>query len=569
MSRNWELPRQGSADTTALLTEAETTRTNLLTYSEDAGNAIWIKSAVTIDVDSGYLSDLDKKGPIPFTYDDWDSRVYSGIVVLGHDATYRMFYTAYGSDVDNDYGPAVANSTDLVTWTKPNVGRIDWPNGSGDTDNNLVIFRDDTTPTPVELGDVIWDGTRYLALCHQKITAQSQLWESPDGEDWTFVSNAFLGADLNGGAYAEPKAILYDGSTYKLYYRSDDGGVAQRRSIGYYESATYNGTYVDQGLLTEFTSAGQTVQYYDMKAWEHDGLWYASVVLFNKTSEVLGPHILYQSADTGATWVETDYQAINFMLPNGSPGSFDDELMASGKPILVGDTWHYIYVGSSEGHDVWPRPMLFAKATALSSFLHKMDRIRTNGTNNVHWIAYNNLTTVSGSTYTYSAFVRDAGAGFVTLSSVDAAENFISCTYNLTTGEVTQTDQGTTSGTVVDSGIVPLRDGIWHIWMVGSHTGLGSTFIYLANAGAGTFTGTSVGLHSHTPLTTDHLLVGGMSCELGSLPPFYVPTTTASASVTGVTLTGNFQDDVHTSLETVLQKTGGTPELWKQYKELT
>jgi hypothetical protein len=68
---------------------------------------------------------------------------------------------------------------------------------------------------------------------------------------------------------------------------------------------------------------------------------------------------------------------------------------------------------------------------------------------------------------------------------------------------------------------------------------------------------------------TDGIYLWGAQLEVSASPTTYIPTTTVAASVTGVTHTGNFQDDVHTSLETVLQTTGATPDLWKRYKELT
>jgi len=294
-----------------------------------------------------------------FDYGTWDERVYSSIVLDDPAGGYRMFYTAYGSDVVNDYGPATAVSDDLVTWTKPNVGEIDYPTVAGNTNNNLVIFRDNDTPTPLELADVIWAENQYLALCQNKVTAQSQLYKSPDGEVWTFVQNAFTGYfDDPDWEYAEPKAILYDGSTYKLFYGWHG---TQRRTLGYYESATFDGSFVDQGIRPEFTSTDQDEQYYDMFAWEHAGAWWANIVKYNKTTEILGPHELWRSTDTGETWTQRGN-----LIENGAGGTFDDELIAAGKPILVDGLWHMMYVGSSEGHDNWPRPMVFAWATSSS-----------------------------------------------------------------------------------------------------------------------------------------------------------------------------------------------------------
>ena len=302
-----------------------------------------------------------KQGEMSFVYDDWDSRVYSSAIVENPAGTFRMFYTAYGSDVLNDYGPAMAISTDgLATWSKPIVGEIDYPTVAGDTDNNLVIFRDNDTPIPMEFLDCIWAEGQYLAMVKQKQTQAQQLWKSSDGEAWAFVQNAFTGS--GDGEYAEGKCILYDGSTYKLFYRSNPPAQSPaRRSLGYYEAATYDGSFVDQGFLTEFTSPDVANQFYDMSAWEHAGAWWACVPFFNSTTQKLGPLTLWRSEDTGESWTRR-----GLLIDMGESGTFDDELLAGGKPILVNGLWHMMYVGSSEDHGVWPRPMVFAWATSSS-----------------------------------------------------------------------------------------------------------------------------------------------------------------------------------------------------------
>ena len=305
---------------------------------------------------------LNKQGELTFDYTPaWQTRVYSGIVIEGPDGLFRMVYTAYANAVTLDYGPALATSVDLATWVLPTVGLIDYPTVAGNTSNNLIIFRDNTlgSEVPMEFIDWIYAEGQYVAMVKQKASNQQQLWTSPDALTWTFVQNAFLGHvdPLGVSQYAEGKSILYDGNTYKLFYRSTDTANPWRH-IGYFESATLDGFFQDKGLLPEFTPT-LTRQFYDMKCWEDRGTWWASVNPYNKTTEVLGPPELWRSDDVGASWINTGGVMVEF----GAGGTFDDALIAVGKPISVNGVWQYIYVGSSENHATWPRPMVFANAT--------------------------------------------------------------------------------------------------------------------------------------------------------------------------------------------------------------
>ena len=303
---------------------------------------------------------------------DWDVYTYQCCPIELPDGTFRLYYQCYGAGGNADSGPAVVESNSINgPWTKPIVGEIEYPAGSGDFDNNLVIWRDSTGAVPYEFIDIIHDGTEYIALGMNKAVASSQIWTSPDGLVFTFGATIFTGSSANGGEYAEPKGILYDGVTYKVYYRSMPGGTPQRRSIGYYESVSSTSGFVDQGFLTDFISTSGELQYYDFRAEEHNGAWWGFFPLYKASTEQLGPIMLHRSLDSGATW-EPRGMALHLgyvdpanhpVRTSGAEGEFDSVMTVASKPILVGGNWYLIYGASPQAHDTWPRPMEYGVAT--------------------------------------------------------------------------------------------------------------------------------------------------------------------------------------------------------------
>ncbi|MBV6659226.1 MAG: collagen-like protein [Devosiaceae bacterium] len=128
-----------------------------------------------------------------------------------------------------------------------------------------------------------------------------------------------------------------------------------------------------------------------------------------------------------------------------------------------------------------------------------------------------NVTTVAGTTYTFSVHVRALTGRYVTLGlSSSMFGSFHAASFDLQNGTSTQ-NNGT-------SGIEALSGGWYRIWLTGIATvsTTGAAFIYLNDGLDFTLSFTSNG--------TDDILVWGAQVEAGSYPTSYIPTHGAAAT---------------------------------------
>ena len=310
-----------------------------------------------------------------FPRDAWDNYVYGANVTQDVDGTFRMAYIAYSTS--SIYGPAIATSSDLLNWTKPNIGAINHTaaqGGDDTTNNNLTVIH-----SGHEVVDLLRTGASYWLMVIKTPTS-NMVYDSTDGLNFDYVSTPILVAS-HGATSCEAKCLIYVEhlDVWRMYYSQDHD--INRRSIGYYESATNSltSTFTDQGVIADFNAQamgtdGATKQFYDIKIWPYANRLWAAV---NRYNSWVGHSIAYQLGPL-ELWCSDDYgKTFKYMRPlllNGLKGvQWDNGLISIARPIEVGagvngepGVWMMVYTASNSTHNIWPRDMDFGLAVGTS-----------------------------------------------------------------------------------------------------------------------------------------------------------------------------------------------------------
>ncbi len=160
--------------------------------------------------------------------------------------TYKMYYKAWQLTVqEKKLAPADANFTcyaeskDGIHWTKPNLGLVEYPKGSGNKNNNIVIglFKEpwmkDAKPDPVHPA-VFLDtnpdcpkNARYKAILRSRGDKGLLALKSADGLHWSLMSDKPV---ITAGAFDSQNLAFWDPvrKEYRAYWRIFTAGVTDK-----------------------------------------------------------------------------------------------------------------------------------------------------------------------------------------------------------------------------------------------------------------------------------------------------------------------------------------------------
>jgi hypothetical protein len=241
--------------------------------------------------------------------------IYGSVYKIGD--VYRMWYTAY-NDVEPNYHTAYAESSDGLTWTKPNLGLVEL---RGSKENNLVPGRGTIAYNPDAPPD-----RRYTSMAFQTGKVNETLgyyvWFSPDGLAWKRASEkpALLDGDVSNISY-DPVEKRYIATIKKRMFTA--------RTPGIYERTAFVSTSPD---AITWTAPRIAV----MGDYADDG---AAQAMGGLEAQIYGmPVVRYESTYVGFPWV---FQILNY---------------TAGKSARTGDGPVVVQIASSRDLVRWSRP---------------------------------------------------------------------------------------------------------------------------------------------------------------------------------------------------------------------
>lgn len=192
-------------------------------------------------------------------------------------------------------------------------------------------------------------------------------------------------------------------------------------------------------------------------------------------------------------------------------------------------------------------------------------------TNN-HVVYQLSITITSGSTYSFSAYLKAGTRRYVSLK-MGTANNYITAIWDLSAGTLGETSVGATSGTIIGTNIQALASGWYRCTVIGS-VNVSSTNIAIGGAGAASGNSfTSSGDPTYTG-TSSTWAAWGVQLELGASSSSYIATagatSTRNADVISLAASSFPWSDTNGSIYfdfKLLRAAAPVPVMWQAFKD--
>lgn len=284
----------------------------------------------------------------------WESSVYIyGSVVTGSPgAAYKMWYTAYNTPLAV-YFLCYATSTDGITWTKPNLGRIAY---GGSTANNIVGEYGGTVAyNPNEAA-----GRQYRLLTYisspPAATMGYYAYHSGDGIAWTRTSETPVlpYGDVSNVSYDAARGRYIATTKQRTLNIATTPGTNDR--MAWVSTSTDFTTWTAPRLAVEGDArddaaavgrGGLEGQVYGMPVYPYESTYLAMPWMFDVTGYVSGAGdgpIVAQLASS-RDLVRWSRPARDPILPLGRAGAWDDSMIFTSTTLQVGAGTVSVYYG--------------------------------------------------------------------------------------------------------------------------------------------------------------------------------------------------------------------------------
>jgi predicted GH43/DUF377 family glycosyl hydrolase len=292
------------------------------------------------------------KGPINPILDIGPSGSWDDVHVLYPEVLYdgtdfKMWYSGGdGSNIRIGY----ATTSNLGEWKRNSKNPVLDLGPSGSWDDVFV-----RNPT------IIYDGTTYRMwyVANGGPGWKIGLATSTDGNTWSkYPGNPVFdwgaGGDFDDQGVLHP-SIIYDGSTYRMWYAGEDGTTTRR--IGYASST--------DGIVWNRYAGNPVIDRGSPGSWEDDSIYPGAVIIRGSTYQMLytaddgGTHrICYATSTDGLSWTKPNLGFHNYggnsnnniVIDLGASGEWDDAQAILSRVLFDGFEYHMWYGGGDGTH---------------------------------------------------------------------------------------------------------------------------------------------------------------------------------------------------------------------------